>query len=220
MGNGNVKRYSLNQQVADSIVKMIERGIYKIGEKIPTETELMHMFDVSRNTIREAIQSLNQAGVLAVKQGDGTYVRATNRFDANMKMKYEEVSFDEISESRKALEVTICLLASSRRTKGELIQIEKAYKKRKACIGGSIQEQTKADIEFHMAIAKACHNRILIDLYSSMFDYLETHIMDRQMDEDISDDYIEELHEGLFNAIKSQDAEAAGHFADKIVRLS
>ena len=219
MVSSNVKRYSLNQQVADSIVKMIERGIYKIGDKIPTETELMHMFDVSRNTIREAIQSLNQAGVLSVKQGDGTYVRATNRFDANMNMKYEEVSYEEISEARKSLEVTICLLAAKRRTKKDMDAIEKAFDKRKI-EGADVKELTKNDIAFHMTIAKACHNKILSDIYQSLYEYLETHILDREMENNLDIEEIEKLHEGLLKAIREQDVEKAGQFADNIVKIS
>ena len=75
MKNNSVKRYPLSRQVSDKLEQMIEKGEYHVGEKIHTEIELMDIFQVSRNTIREAIQSLTSAGVLEVRQGDGTYVR-------------------------------------------------------------------------------------------------------------------------------------------------
>lgn len=57
-------RISLPKQISIEIEKAIKKGTFKIGEKIPSEPDLVKTFEVSRNTIREAIQSLIQAGVL------------------------------------------------------------------------------------------------------------------------------------------------------------
>ena len=56
-------RISLPKQISIEIEKAIKKGAFKIGEKIPSEPDLVKTFEVSRNTIREAIQSLIQAGV-------------------------------------------------------------------------------------------------------------------------------------------------------------
>lgn len=66
-----IKRDSLSKQVSDKLEAMIEAGTYRVGDRFPTEPELMEMFSVSRNTVREAVQSLTWAGLLDVKQGDG-----------------------------------------------------------------------------------------------------------------------------------------------------
>ncbi len=67
MTTNQIKRYSLSQQVADQLESRIADGVYAVGEKIPTETELAEMFDVSRNTLREVIQCLTSVGILEVR---------------------------------------------------------------------------------------------------------------------------------------------------------
>ena len=208
MESNCIKRYSLSKQVADRLESMIINGEYKVGEKINSESELMAMFNVSRNTLREAIHSLTSAGVLEVKQGDGTYVRSNNRFNANMKREYEKVEFKDIQETRNALEITIANLAAKRHTEEDIKKIENALNRRKE-LKETIKENTRADMEFHLAIAEACHNKILIDLYLSIFDYLENLITEIQEETTLEADKIDELHDKLFEAIKNRDREAA-----------
>src|SRR5690606_39786530 len=73
MMNG-IKRTSLSDEVADRLREKILRGKYIPGDKLPTETELMEMFQVSRSTLREAIRVLANAGWIRVQQGAGTSV--------------------------------------------------------------------------------------------------------------------------------------------------
>ena len=201
MEDNSVKRYPLSKQVSDKLEAMIESGDYKVGEKIPTEPQLMEIFQVSRNTIREAVKSLTWAGVLEVKQGDGTYVRSSDRFDANMKQKYAQVSLKDIAEARNSIEVTISRIAAIRRNEDDIEQIAEALRKRKG-LKENIKENTKADIDFHMCIAEASHNTILIDLYRSISYYLEEQIAERHMVSKLKVEEIDELHEKLFLAIK------------------
>ena len=214
----SVKRYSLSKQVADSLEEMIEKGEYAVGEKINSEVELMKMFDVSRNTIREAVQALTSAGVLEVKQGDGTYVRSSNRFNANMNLKYEQISLKDIKEARNAIEVTIVNLAAQRCTEKDLKLITNKFEKRKM-LQETIKENTLADIEFHVAIAKASHNKILIDLYQSISSYLENHIAERQPNNDYDIEKIDALHECLYEAIKNHDSKQAIECTENILNI-
>ncbi len=199
-----VKRYSLSKQVADQLEKMIEDGHYAVGDKIPTETELTEIFSVSRNTLREAIQSLTSAGILVVKQGDGTYVRSNNRFHARMSMEYEKVSLDDILEARNALEVSISQLAAQRRSIDDLCAIKDALRFRQAH-----PESSQADMNFHLAIANACHNKILIELYTSVSSYTESQIAERQEKTSMSPEEIDALHEKLFIAVRNQEPDNA-----------
>ena len=218
MDNKSVKRYPLSKQVSDKLEQMIEDGEYQVGEKIPTEIELMDLFQVSRNTIREAIRSLTSAGVLEVKQGDGTYVRSSNRFDANMSMKYEKEPLEDIKEVRNALEITIAHLAASRRTEEDMERITETFQKRQV-LKDTIKENTLADVDFHMAIAKACHNKIILDLYQSISSYLESHIAERHAETDMDVDAIDALHEELYIAIRDQKPQAANICAQNILSI-
>lgn len=61
-------------RIHDQIKKEIEDGIWKIGDRLPSERELSETFGVSRMTLRQAIQTLADEGILERKIGSGTYV--------------------------------------------------------------------------------------------------------------------------------------------------
>ena len=218
MGTNGIKRDSLSKQVSDQLEKMIENGEFEVGDKIPTESDLMEAFQVSRNTVREAIRALTWNGILEVKQGDGTYVRSKNRFRANMKKRYDEVSLDDITEARKSIEVTIAHLAAMRCNEEDIKEITEKFNKRQN-LKDDVKENTIADVEFHMAIAKACHNSILIDLYESISDYLESHIIERNMNTELTDQQIDEMHEKLYQAILNHNSTKAAIAAQNIVNF-
>lgn len=213
-----VKRDSLSKQVSDKLEKMIESGEYEVGQKIPTEPELMQIFQVSRNTVREAVQSLTWSGILEVRQGAGTYVRATSRFNANMKQKFETESLADLAEARNCIEVTIAHLAATRREKSDIKNITKAYEMRRELIAGC-KENTKSDIEFHMAIADACHNSIMIDLYKSLYDYLESYIEEKNLDAELDVEKVERLHKELYEAVIDGRPDDAAMHAKSIVEI-
>ncbi len=69
-----IKRLSLADDVASRLQQKIQDGDFAIGEKLPTEPELMAVFGVGRSTIREAVRNLSNAGLVRVQQGLGTFV--------------------------------------------------------------------------------------------------------------------------------------------------
>ena len=213
-----VKRYSLSKQVSDQLEHMIESGEYAVGSKIPTESELMAMFNVSRNTLREAIQSLTSAGVLIVRQGDGTYVRSNNRFNANMNREFSRVSIQDIKETRNAMELTIVSLAAQRRTEEDMAEITSTFRNR-TLLQETVKENSRADMEFHMAIAKASHNQILYDLYRSISSYLESQIAVIQAADDLDMNQLDKYHEQLYYAILDKQSETAVSSAQNILNF-
>ena len=211
-----IKRESLAKQVADELEAMIEGGEFEVGDKIPTEPELMELFGVSRNTVREAIKGLTITGILETKQGNGTFIRSSSRFQANMKKKYESVSLEDIKEARGSIEATIAYLAALRYETKDFEVITEMFKNRQA-LTDNLRENTKADMEFHMAIAQACHNGILIDLYQSMASYLETHITEKHLDNGLHNETVERLHKELYEALAHRQAEEAARVVHHII---
>ena len=218
MEQKSVKRYSLAMQVSDSLEHMIEDGEYQVGEKIPTETELMNKFSVSRNTLREAIRALASAGVLEVRQGDGTYVRLRNRFAANIHQELSSSSEHDIDEVRNMLEISIVSLACRHRTDDDVALLELCLKRR-SLLDAVTKENTEADLEFHSAIARCTHNKIMCDLYNSVSGYVMDNIAQRTQETSVDDATIDCLHEDLFIAIKQQDARAAVNSMQKILNI-
>ena len=69
----------LYQQVANDLHEAIVNDVYHVGARVPTETELSRLYDVSRITIRKAIEMLVEEGLLAKRQGKGTFVLESHR---------------------------------------------------------------------------------------------------------------------------------------------
>lgn len=211
-------RISLPKQISIEIEKAIKKGTFKIGEKIPSEPDLVKTFEVSRNTIREAIQSLIQAGVLESRQGDGTYVVTTSRFEANILNRLNNSKISEVHEVRVSLEREIVKLAALRRTQSDLSEIKKTLEN-KNLTKGSFKENSEADLAFHLSIAKASHNSIFYDLYKSISEYICTSIEKRLEITHMEEELISQLHIELFEAISSQDSKKAEEVINKILEI-
>ncbi len=211
-------RISLPKQISIEIEKAIKKGTFKIGEKIPSEPDLVKTFEVSRNTIREAIQSLIQAGVLESRQGDGTYVVTTSRFEANILNRLNNSKISEVHEVRVSLEREIVKLAALRRTQSDVAEIKKTLEN-KNLTKGSFKENSEADLAFHLSIAKASHNSIFYDLYKSISEYICTSIEKRLEITHMEEELISQLHIELFEAISSQDSKKAEEVINKILEI-
>ena len=70
----SIQRIKLCEDVANHITERIRTQVWTVGRKLPPETELAELFDVSRATIRSAVKSLQLSGILYSRSGSGTYV--------------------------------------------------------------------------------------------------------------------------------------------------
>lgn len=213
----NIIKNSLPKQVSQAIEELILNDTYKIGDKIPTEPELMEMFKVSRNSVREAIQSLIQAGLLEAKQGKGTFVIAKKRLEVELINSLIKVGSKDISEVRNFLEENIVVLAIKHATEEDLDRIEFSLKNRNNNLD-EVKENTEADINFHMSIAQATHNVLLIDLYQYISKYFVTYIASK-IEKKESVEEIDKLHKELFLSIKNRDEISAKEIVKKIISL-
>lgn len=213
----NIIKNSLPKQVSQAIEELILNDTYKIGDKIPTEPELMEMFKVSRNSVREAIQSLIQAGLLEAKQGKGTFVIAKKRLEVELINSLIKVDSKDISEVRNFLEENIVVLAIKHATEEDLDRIEFSLKNRNNNLD-EVKENTEADINFHMSIAQATHNVLLIDLYQYISKYFVTYIASK-IEKKKSVEEIDKLHKELFLSIKNRDEISAKEIVKKIISL-
>jgi len=205
----NIKHRKLGDHVIHQLQEKISLGALKPGDKIPTETELMAMLGVGRSTVREAVRVLAKAGLLEVRQGDGTYVldRANNLEPLEHRLR--RATLLEVYEVRRALELEIARLAARRRSEDDLIAMrESLVKRREARNSNDNRAYVDTDLLFHLAIAAASKNSILTDLYSSFSNTLRDALDKLVSDQEL---YINQLsiHEQLLAAIERQDEEAA-----------
>ncbi|WP_029985519.1 FadR/GntR family transcriptional regulator [Pedobacter jeongneungensis] len=198
----------LFEQIAIKIRNDIKEGKFKVGEKIPSEPALMELYQVGRSTIREAIKSLTLSGILTVQQGFGTKVNAAPAEPIEQRLRSSD--FEEINQVRALLEQEIVRLATQNRNDSDLKAIGEALEKRKLAIENDSRAAcANADIEFHLAIARASGNRVLSDLYESFTVIIRDFFAKRSPSGIAHFAMSHYLHQALFDAITNRNADTA-----------
>ena len=207
-------RTSLVEQVTTQMENLIETGSWSIAEKIPPEMELMKQFDVSRNTLREAIRALVHAGLLETKQGSGTSVRSSSALGFAIQRHIEKSNLIETLEVRLALEREAAQMAAERRNDKDIEKLKECFAKcKKTAVEANLNHFIEADISFHKAIVEASHNRMLIDLYEHMTDALYSSVRDLMI-LNTPLDFEKEIHMDLYEAILEQDMNRASEYVN------
>lgn len=212
-----IVKKSLADEVAAVIQERISSGFYEVGAQLPIEPELMKSFGVGRSTIREAIKILSNSGLLTVKQGVGTFIEEPNGIKEPMDQKLRRAKIQDLDEVRQLLEMKIAEKAALNRTVHDISQITKHLEDRKdAFKKGSLEKCVEADIKFHIAIAEASKNEILIDLYKSVSVHLKERFLNIHPDLQSFDD-TNEIHEQILKSIVAGDPKKAWHYAAKLL---
>ena len=163
------------EEITHRLQSLVETGDLKPGDRLPPERQLASLFGVSRNSVREAIKSLEQKGVLESRPGAGTFITAGS--EADLTRQFGEIFAQErhrlgdIFELRLLLEPQIAHLAAQRisaRTLKELHGIMEAYDLALR-EGRPVYE---IDQSFHDAIAAATGNSSIVRLMEEMHDML------------------------------------------------
>lgn len=165
----STRRTGLVEQVITQIRTQIDSGEWKVGDRIPTESELADQMEVGRNTVREAVRALAHTGLLEIRQGAGTFVRASSELAGALRRRVERCRVRETLEVRRALELESARLAATRRTDADLEELATQMRRRRtAHKSGDRTTFVDADVALHRAVVNASHNTLLIELYSSL----------------------------------------------------
>lgn len=164
------RRSGLVEQVIEQLRASISSGEWPVGQRIPNETVLVESLGVGRNTVREAVRALAHAGLLEVRQGDGTYVRATSEVSGALR-RLCGTEWRDVLQVRRALEVEAARGAAARRTVQDLAEMRKLLARRDECLsGGDTDEFACADADFHLAVVRSSHNGTLTELYRGLME--------------------------------------------------
>jgi DNA-binding FadR family transcriptional regulator len=174
-----VTRGTLAEQVTDRLLEYIESQRLKPNDLLPSETSLAGSFGVSRPVIREALKNLEGKGVIEIVNGKGALIRPIDsdplRQFFRRAMTMERSTMLELMEVRKGLEVQAAVLAAQRRDEKDL-QALKLIVEAMGTNLGDLEAYTRLDVEFHLRIAAASHNMILLYLVESIREALRSTI--------------------------------------------
>ncbi len=166
---GTIIRRRLYQQVAEDIERQILSGTFPAESRLPSEQDLAQSYGVSRNVVREALKSLKEYGLVSIRTGSGTYVRppspqpvaeALQRF---IRHNPSSITIAQLYDVRRMVEPECARLAAERATDAEVAAIalaQRALEANRADAG----QTSRADLDFHLAIAAATHNPLVTSL--------------------------------------------------------
>jgi GntR family transcriptional regulator, transcriptional repressor for pyruvate dehydrogenase complex len=208
-----IVRDGVSDQVYNQLKENIVQGVWQLGEKIPSENQLVSLFGVSRASIRMAIQRMITLGLLESKVGDGTYVRASGPgayFNELVSLGLKPQDQIEIMEFRKALETESLRLAAERATDEDLAELEAIHlRAREAHKKKDVEAYFREDLQFHTQIFKMSKNSIFAaaiqNLQNVLFPHFYTTARDFFETFEVPSDK-EDKHSVIVEALKRRDA--------------
>lgn len=154
--------------IQTQIRTMISSGKLKAGDRLPSERDLSEQFSVSRNSVRQALRSLADSGLLEMKKGatGGAFIRdgGGDAVRAGVADLYSlgTIQPAHLIEARLLIGVDIARLACERRTDDELSILEDNVKEAEDAVrAGDVKRRTMVNLEFYRVLARMTHNPLL-----------------------------------------------------------
>lgn len=181
MSYQKIKPRKISDVILERLEQLIVEGSFAPGHKLPPERELAKQFDVSRPSLREAIQKLEAKGLVTRKQGGGTFVSQSwqkGLSDPLMSLlaSHDESQYD-LLEFRHALEGISAYYAALRGTQADFDAISECHELiSQARLDGNIAKEAQAITAFYLAVAEASHNVVLLHLVRGLAQLLEQNV--------------------------------------------
>ncbi len=174
-----IPRRKLYHEVVDRLRERILSGKYGPGEQLPSERQLMELFQVGRPAIREAMLTLERMGMIAISHGERARVlrpTAQGVIDqvadaARHMLAASPDALAHLTEARLFFEVGMVRIAAANRTEAELDTVKRALDAHREAIEGPARFLEK-DMAFHRAIAVVSGNPIYIAISQATFEWL------------------------------------------------
>ncbi|MEG0260299.1 MAG: FadR/GntR family transcriptional regulator [Lysinibacillus sp.] len=216
MNYKKITRKKIYEEVADIILEMIKTGQLKPGDQLDSVQELANNFQVGRSAIREALTSLRAMGLIEMRQGEGTFVKtfAANNlaYPIQSAMLMTKKNIEELLQVRFILEAGIVANAAQKRTTEDLAKM-RLHLEEMIAHSENAELGERADLAFHLAIAKAADNVLLSTLMQHVSDLMTEAMRETRRiclySEKQTLAQLNEQHLEIYHQIEKQDAMAA-----------
>lgn len=206
---------TLSQKIERKIEEAIRQKKLIKGEKLPTEKELCASFAVSRTALREALRRLHARGLIQVRKGSGMYVSEIKLEDAIKSLNlYYDLKFDtnlisQIIEVRRLFEPEVARMAARNRSTKDLAVLLDNIESLESCDPDNTQLEVDTINKFHMNLAKATGNPIVMislepiySLLPRMRNFIYANIEGEK-------EYTLDAQRKIYDAVKRKDDQAA-----------
>jgi GntR family transcriptional repressor for pyruvate dehydrogenase complex len=213
-----VQRSRVRDQVFDQFQEQVIKGAWKPGEKLPSENELASSLGVSRVSIREGLQRLVTLGLLETRHGEGTFVKEITP-DLYLNALFpalvlEQTSVFHVLEYRRWMDTGAVALAVLRAGEEDIAELERIFSVMKASSSDPARF-AEADLDFHLAVAKAAKNPLFIKVNSIIRNTLSSSMTGIVQALGPRDGLF--YHRGILDAIKARDRKEAVRLMDEHV---
>jgi len=210
-----VQTKKVYMEIVEQIQRLIKEGKLKPGDKLPPERVLADKLGVSRPPLREALSALEILGIIESRGGKGNIVKDSLDPDA-LRQRFKELEKEEspfeLLEARKLVESQIATLAAKKATEEDIAAMQESLDKMREAIP-NIPEVMRFDREFHLNIAKASHNSVLLSMMNYLAEGLKEKLWVNIKEKSYSlpgrpQRYLDE-HTQILDAIKRRDGKTA-----------
>lgn len=169
------KTGKLYRKVLAAITDDIASGRYPVGTRLPAERDLTERFAVSRPTVREAMIALELQGLVEARKGSGVFVRATSASSGAEEL---DIGAFEMIEARRLLEGEVAAVAATGITEDHLAELRDLLEQMAQEDSGAAEA---ADRRFHIVIAEATENEVIVKTVTDYWDMRERSPLAREM---------------------------------------
>lgn len=199
--------------LAEELRERILRGEFPEGTSLPPERELVTQTQMSRTTVREALRILEVQGLVRVKTGraGGAFVQkpgeAAIASSVTLLIRGRQIKLADLLETREAIEPSCARLAALHRTEADLARLDAANEL--IAKDGSLDDFLQANVDWHVGVALAGHNELLIGVMSALSRAIYTATNNQGfVDDDVRRATVT-IHTGITKAIRTGDEAAA-----------
>jgi GntR family transcriptional regulator, transcriptional repressor for pyruvate dehydrogenase complex len=203
------------EKIAGQLKKAISNGVFKVGNRLPSERELAEQMGVSRTSVREAIQQLELQGIVETVHGGGSLVRNLTeqeiRSPMEIVLEQDKERVLELTEVRAFMEAWAAKQAAAHRTDEEL-ELIRGYIEEMEHDLEKGQIRPEIDFKFHAEIAAATHNTVFVHLIQNIHQLISYSIKVHREEVFLSREDQEAIfrhHLQVFKAIQRRDPAAA-----------
>lgn len=222
-----VARRKLSDGVLDRLLHLIESGMIRPGEQLPSERELMSVYRVGRPAVREALQALQQSGLIAISHGERARVLSPTPDDvfeqirrtARHMLGTSPGALEYLKQARLMFEQAMVRLAVQKASEADLVRLAAAVDALEIAPSES-EEFLRCDMRFHESIAEISGNPLFAAISRGMLDWL-THFAVRAVHQPGVGDITVSEHRQILEFIKNRDEESAVRaVADHLLRAN
>ncbi len=204
------------EEAVEQIAEKVKAGDLAVGARLPSERELAGQMRISRPTLREAVKTLTEAGVLEVRRGPsgGAFV-ASELVPRELLRTTTDIRVGEVAgvlEARRLLEPRVAQLAAVHAGEDDFAAMQATIDRQReleAAPGDFLKHEDlflQLDLKFHLAMARASRNTTVVQLMRHLFRRLEI-ARDMAVHAPLVPDWVIDIHERTLGAIRAADFE-------------